>query len=721
MKGSGEFDFDFLCKILDTVEKTRSSEQKKIKIQKTITLWRQTMDPSALPLISLLTPSLLHQTYGVKESKLADWYMEALTLPKGSPDALALKNSQSRGHTGQDFGQLLFQICSPRIVESTPVSIYRVNSFLEELSKIYKKSDNSDFEDESSYKTRKGLFVDFVRGLSATGNKWFSRIILGNLLLGISDNLVLKCYHPQAPQYFNVCSNLKQIVDDLADPARTIKAEIKLGNAFRPMLAERDAVLDKMLEKESALIIEEKLDGERIQIHYSKEPAFFKFFSRTGNDYTYLYTDSLVPNISKLFEHLESCIVDGEMMIYDPKDSGHYLPYDTVKTYAMLGGKIEPQKDENRPYPCFVAFDIIYHNGQDLTLQPFSDRRGLLQLHFKENSHFKFVSSRKVNTVEEVDASLEEAINNRKEGIIVKAPNSFYEVGGRSQSWCKIKADYLDEINDTLDLVPVGAYLSSDKKLVGLLMAIVKRISDDKIEFDTLCKVSSGFSVSECESIKQQIERIEKPHSRVHHSGKEKEPDFWITPNLVIECKSHQLISTDVYSSGLTMRHPRFIRLRNDKSPTEATTLKEVIQMMKNDKKHILGLSSGKRGQGASKRRKVLKLAPGYSDSQQSTTSYVFNSQSEKEELLSNYEFYLHNINDPILARELQENGAKIVSNPGENTFCIIADKFSGVRLKNLSTDYDIIHPDYLKRCIDQNSILEYQESDILMRKSSKK
>ena len=716
MPGGGDFDFEYLCKILEVVEKTRSSEQKKIKLQKAITLWRQTVDPYALPLLSLLAPSMSHQTYGVKESKLADWYVEALTLPKGSPDALALKNTQSRGHTGQDFGQILFQICSPRLFETSKVSIFRINSFLEELSKVYKKADNSDFEDESSSKARKTIFVEFVRGLSATGNKWLSRIILGNLLLGISDNLVLKCYHPQAPQYYNVCSNLRQVVDDLADPSRTVKAEIKLGSPFRSMLAERGADLDKMLEKEGVLIMEDKLDGERVQIHYSKTPSVFKFFSRVGNDYSYLYAQSLVPNIFLLFDHLENCIVDGEMMIYDPKDDGHYLPYDTVKTYALLGGKDISTEKENRPHPCFVAFDIVYLNGQNLTSQPFSDRRALLESNFKENFHFKFINSRKVKSVEEIDGLLEDAINAHREGIIVKSPSSAYEIGQRSQNWCKIKADYLDEISDTLDLIPVGAYLSSDKKLVGLLMAIVKKVSGDSIESETLCKVGSGFSFSEFESIKQQIIRADKPPSGLSHSGREKEPDYWVIPSLVIEVKCHQLISSDTYSCGLTMRHPRFIRIRGDKGIIEATTLKETLQMMSNNSKRVSSSSPRRLMQGTGKRRRILKLAPGYSDSQQLPSTQPL---SEGKGLFSGYEFYLHNVKDPVLSKELQENGARLVSNPSENTFCVIADKYSGIRLKNLSNDYDTIHTDYVRRCLDQRSILEFKDSDILKKKSS--
>lgn len=44
----------------------------------------------------------------------------------------------------------------------------------------------------------------------------------------------------------------------------------------------------------------------------------------------------------------------------------------------------------------------------------------------------------------------------RQEGIVVKNPGSIYEPGSRSNSWVKVKPDYIDELRDNCDLLIVG-------------------------------------------------------------------------------------------------------------------------------------------------------------------------------------------------------------------------------------------------------------------------
>lgn len=55
--------------------------------------------------------------------------------------------------------------------------------------------------------------------------------------------------------------------------------------------------------------IEEKLDGERIQLH--KRGSEFRFFSRKAKDYTYLYGSSLDDDESSLTRHLTTAFADG--------------------------------------------------------------------------------------------------------------------------------------------------------------------------------------------------------------------------------------------------------------------------------------------------------------------------------------------------------------------------------------------------------------------------
>lgn len=708
--------FEDLCTLLDTVDRTRGIDPKKIKLQRAITSWRANVDPSAYPLLRLLTPHLDNERppYGLKEAKLADYYIDALTLPKGSPDALALKNAHTKGSHGQDFGQLLFQIASSRLLpspEGDKISLYRINAFLDQLASSSITQAHSlitqahgEGEDEVERVGKKQLFSSFVAGLSARANKWLSRIILGNLFLGLGDNMILKCYHLEAPQYYNVCSNLKRVVDDLIDPSKTIKPQISVMNAFRPMLAERGADLEDVLSKEQEyLFVEDKLDGERIQLHY--DGAEFRMFSRVGNNSTALYSQTFLPFLPSSMKELAPFILDGEILIYDPKEGGNYLPYDSVKSYA-----VKPRATEDDPFPCLVVFDVLLLKGDLLTSEPLDKRRLILDT-LPFNDYLRKVRSQKVTAISEVDCLLQEAIDAKREGIIVKSPNSLYLVGERSPQWTKIKADYLEGINDTLDLVPVGAYLNSERKPIGFLMAI----RSSPTELATICKVSSGYNHQELQLLDQLIKPIPAPYIHLSLSKREEAPNIWLEPSLVLECKCHQLVTTDVYSAGLTMRHPRFIRLRMDKSPEQATSIKEAHQISAADKTVLSSTATKKRASTrAGSRKKQLKLAPGYVSS--SSSQPPSDAPPSQKGIFDGYEFYLYNA-PPQLAPKLRECGAKIVQNPTETTFCVIAPQLGGIRLKNMAREYDIIRPEYLERCIESNAILDYDVSDYLSKK----
>ena len=53
----------------------------------------------------------------------------------------------------------------------------------------------------------------------------------------------------------------------------------------------------------------------------------------------------------------------------------------------------------------------------------------------------------------------EAALTRHEEGIIVKDVESQYLPTDRSQKhWIKLKADYIDQLGDTLDLVILGGY-----------------------------------------------------------------------------------------------------------------------------------------------------------------------------------------------------------------------------------------------------------------------
>lgn len=93
--------------------------------------------------------------------------------------------------------------------------------------------------------------------------------------------------------------------------------------------------------------------------------------------------------------------------------------------------------------PCFAVFDIVYLNGRVLTNRPLNYRLDVLsEIITPEEGIITFPDRKRITSKEEVWDALNEAIENREEGIVMKDFLSVYKPNVRKNGgWYKLKPE----------------------------------------------------------------------------------------------------------------------------------------------------------------------------------------------------------------------------------------------------------------------------------------
>ena len=332
------------------------------------------------------------------------------------------------------------------------LSVADVNGYLDELAMAV---DNAD---------KKAILAKLLNDSTLNELKWITRVILKDLKIGIGHETVLKNYHPDAVELYNVTSDLKEVFQELHSKEKRIgQDKFRIFFPIKPMLADKMPLknLQDVLLKCKKVMLETKFDGERIQCHIKDEQV--KFFSRNANHYTYIYG----PKMGKVMrDHVnaKSCILDGEMVVYD-KFEKCIVPYGQNKTVALN----EDAENEGKQL-CYMIFDILYVQGKqgeeaNLMNAVLEDRKMVLERVVKHEPHLvEIVKGMDADSLETIYEEFNKSVINNEEGIIVKQYNSLYKPGERSNNWIKLKGEYIDNLGDSLDLLIIGGYYGEGKR-----------------------------------------------------------------------------------------------------------------------------------------------------------------------------------------------------------------------------------------------------------------
>ncbi|ONK60759.1 uncharacterized protein A4U43_C08F22290 [Asparagus officinalis] len=100
------------------------------------------------------------------------------------------------------------------------------------------------------------------------------------------------------------------------------------------------------------------------------------------------------------------------------------------------------------------------------------------------------------STVTVTPTFFEDACKSSCEGIMAKTLDidAGYCASKRTDAWLKVKRDYIEELGDSLDLVPIGAWYGNGRKAGWYSPFLMACYNPDAKEFQSVCRVMSGFS-----------------------------------------------------------------------------------------------------------------------------------------------------------------------------------------------------------------------------------
>ncbi|KAJ3322648.1 hypothetical protein HDV06_002862 [Boothiomyces sp. JEL0866] len=489
---------------------------------------------------------------------------------------------------------------------------HTVNSVFEALKTI------ANFSGTSSQQRKVDLIGKLLIACQNNEPKYLIRSLEGKLRIGLAHQTILialsHAVAQKEPEYLNLSESkrqayltetvaiVKQVFSEIPSYDMIIPALLKHGSRelpnhcqlspgipLKPMLAHPTKSLTDVLNRFEgiAFTCEYKYDGERAQIHLLQDGRVM-VYSRNSENLSEKYPDIIERMPSCVNSGISSFVLDCEAVAWDVKQQC-ILPFQVLSTRKRK----DVQTKDIQVQVCIFAFDLLYLNGEALVKESLKKRRELLNSSFKEfPGQFEFAKSMETSTVDDIQNFLDASIAGNCEGLMVKTleVEASYEPSKRSRNWLKVKKDYINGMGDSLDLVVIGAFMGKGKRTGAYGAYLLACYDDDKEEYQSICKIATGFSdenlAENYKLLKQHV--IDSPPAYyVISDSPNVRPDVWFSPSVVWEVKAADLSISPVHkaaigiidpSKGISLRFPRFIRVRDDKTPENATNANQVAE-----------------------------------------------------------------------------------------------------------------------------------------------
>lgn len=280
-------------------------------------------------------------------------------------------------------------------------------------------------------------------------------------------------------------------------------------------------------------LFEVKWDGYRAVAEV--RDGAVSLYSRNGIS----FDKKFFPVVESLRKSGFDAVLDGEVVVVD--DQGR-PDFELLQNYReSRGGHL-----------LYYVFDLLHFKGHDLTGLPLLRRKELLKSILPSLPKIRFSE----HVAGEGILFFQAAAQKGLEGIIAKHAGSTYEAGKRSRFWLKIKSRLTQDGVIAGFTEPKGGRQHFGTLVLGTFQA-------GKLVYIGLS--GGGFGSKELQDIRERLTpliRKECPFDEEPETGSR---TTWVEPELVCE------VNLTGWTGEGIMRHPVFLRMREDKSAGEVT------------------------------------------------------------------------------------------------------------------------------------------------------
>ncbi|MCL4361293.1 ATP-dependent DNA ligase [Candidatus Dependentiae bacterium] len=554
----------------------------RLKITETLSDLLKKTTSSEAQIISYLSLGSLRPPYQKMQFNLAE---KSINKVIAKLLGMEVEELEKEIHKTGDVAVILQKSNLPILEDLTVTQVYERLVHIESISGA------------GSAEEKQNELYKLLKDVGSLNASYIAAIILDQLRLGFSDMTLIDSFswmlvgskkiRSQIEDAYNVCADIGLIAYTLKESnIEGIKHfEPKLGIPIRPAAAERLPSATAIIEKIGTCIAQPKLDGFRLQVHIDNKSKTQKiwFFSRNLLDMSEMF-----PDLKEALSHVDvdNIILEGEAIAYD-EHSDRFVPFqETVKRKR----KHEVEEVAAELPLKFFGFDLLYLNGKSTLNLTHEQRRNELIKIFKnyKDPRVAVVEEMKINTAKELENYFLKNIEAGLEGLVVKKPDSIYQPGKRNFNWIKLKKHEKSHLEDTIDAVVLGYYYGKGKRAsfgIGAFLVGVYDKQNDR--FQTVAKVGTGLKDNEWKELKEKCD-----HNKMDHKPKnvdcapELEPDVWVDPKIVVVVRADEITQSPSHTAGrmdhnlgYALRFPRFVNYSPDKSPEQATTVHELIEL----------------------------------------------------------------------------------------------------------------------------------------------